>query len=80
MDLEAIEADVQRADEFLEGVETVLSRSPMSGLQSKPDSPIWCIPSVYERTMTSLIVYYTFDEDYVWLLSIRKTEAPKGRE
>jgi hypothetical protein len=78
--MEGIEPDVRRADEFIEGVEALLSRSPTSGMQSRPDSDIWCISNSLATGMIPVIVFYTFDDDYVTLLSIRKTESPKGRD
>ncbi len=62
-----IEPSVQRADEFLEGAETVLSRAPESGYQLH-ESSVWFIAG----HTVDLVLYYTFDEDEVTLLSIRE--------
>ena len=67
-----IEPNVRRADEFLEGVETILSRQPESGYQLG-DSNVWFIAG---RTV-DIALYYTFDDDYVYFLSIEKVILPQ---
>jgi hypothetical protein len=67
-ELAAIEPHIERADEFLEGVEMVLARLPQCGTQIG-DSHVWFIPG----WTVDLAIYYTFDADRVILLSICKT-------
>jgi hypothetical protein len=67
-----IEANVRRADEFVEGAETVLSRQPESGFQLD-ESNVWFIPG---HTVDAAL-YYTFDEDKVYFLSIKKVIPPE---
>ena len=67
-----IEPNVRRADEFLEGAETVLSRQPDSGYQLN-NSKVWFIPG----HTVALALYYTFDENNVYLLSIEKMLPPQ---
>jgi hypothetical protein len=67
-----IEPDVQRADEFLEGTETILSRQPWSGYQLD-ESRVWFIPGL----RVDLALYYAFDENNVYFLSIKKIVPPE---
>ncbi len=67
-ELEAIEPTIEKADEFLEGVEMVLARLPECGHQIG-NSRVWFIPG----WTVDLAIYYTFDEERVVLLSICKT-------
>ncbi len=67
-ELAAIVPSIERADEFLEGVEMVLARMPECGTQIG-NSPVWFIPG----WTLDLAIYYTFDGDRVTLLSICKT-------
>jgi hypothetical protein len=68
----AIERDVRRADEFLEGAETILSRQPESGYQLE-DSSVWFVAG----HTVDLALYYAFDEDHVYFLSIQKATLPE---
>jgi hypothetical protein len=65
-----IEPDVSRSDEFLEGVEWVLARDPDIGLRLTED--VWSLDTSEFALIEPMTVYYTFDDDHVWLLSIRR--------
>jgi hypothetical protein len=67
-ELRAIEPHVEKADEFLEGVEMVLARLPECGHRIG-NTPVWFIAA----WTVDLAIYYTYDEDRVVLLSISKT-------
>ena len=67
-ELAALEPNIERADEFLEGVEMVLARMPQCGTQIG-NSRVWFIPG----WTVDLAIYYAFDADRIILLSIRKT-------
>jgi hypothetical protein len=67
-----IEPNVPRADEFVEGAETILSRQPESGFQLG-ESNVWFVAG---HTVDAAL-YYTFDEDNVYLLSIKKVIPPE---
>ena len=67
-----IEPNVRRADEFIEGAERVLARNPEIGFPLD-GSQVWFICG----HKVDAAIYYTFDEDYVYLLSIQKTELPE---
>jgi len=71
-ELEAIESDIERADEFMIGVENVLSREPNSG-HRLGESHVYYIPG----WTVDLNVYYTFNDDEVFLLSICKMAPPE---
>ncbi len=65
-ELSALMANPVRADEFMEGAKFVLSRKPDSG--TKVTDRIWFLPMMLDD---SLSLYYRFDDDNVYLLSIR---------
>ena len=67
-----IVASVQRADEFLEGAEHVLSRTPDAGYRLE-DSNVWFIGG----HTVDVALYYTFDDDYVYFLSVEKVPPPE---
>jgi hypothetical protein len=71
-DLAAIERNVRRADEFVEGAVTILSREPESGCLLE-GSQVWFICG---HTVDAAL-YYTFDDDHVYFLSIEKTKLPE---
>lgn len=64
--------NVRIADEFLEGTEDILSRIPEEGYKLD-NSNVWFVPS---RTV-DLALYYAFDEDHVYFLSIEKAIPPQ---
>jgi hypothetical protein len=72
-DLQAIIGNVEKADEFLEGVELIISRDPQAGTCMGPSSHVWFIPG----HTVDVAIYYTFDNDRVYLLSARKTLPPE---
>ena len=67
-----IELSVRRTDEFLSGAETILARMPESG-HRLGDSNVWFLPG---RTV-DIALWYTFDDNYVYLLSIEKFIPPE---
>ena len=69
-ELQDIEKNPRRADEFTEAVEWTLARDPSSGTQISENPSIWFIPMVDIRNGSSVAIYYTFDRNKVWLLSI----------
>ena len=67
-----IEGVAKAADEFIEALEMALARRPEIGWLHSTDPPIWQVPMVdVERLRPPLVVYYTFDEERVYLLSIQ---------
>ena len=71
-ELAQIESDVQRADEFLEGAETILAREPQFG-HRLGNSNVYFIPG----WTIDLNIYYTFDDERVILLSICRMAPPE---
>lgn len=69
LELLAFEPDVARSDEFLEGVEWVLSRDPELGLRLSDE--VWALDTSEYALIKPMTVFYTFDEQTVWLLSIQ---------
>jgi hypothetical protein len=71
-EMTAIEEDVKRADDFLNGVEKILRREPECGTRLGR-SHVWFIPG----WTVDLNIYYTFNDDEVFLLSICKMAPPE---
>ena len=72
-ELQALIADAADADRFVEGAEFLLVRDPEIGFQLEPGSDIWFLPMApIHGEQVSL--YYTFDEETVWLLSIARVK------
>jgi hypothetical protein len=65
-----LEFDPVRADEFTEGVEFVLSRNPRYGTNVAKN--VWFIPMWRPAEGKSLNLYYAFDSDHVYFLSLQK--------
>ena len=73
-ELEAISSDAKRADESVRGAEWALCRSPRIGTRVGADSPVWFLPLVGSTDGRSVILYYTFNDQYVGLLSIQSID------
>ena len=71
-ELARIYPHVQRADEFVNGAENILARNPECGCPLG-DSQVWFICG---HTVDAAI-YYTFDADNVYFLSIEKSRLPE---
>lgn len=75
-ELAAIEPDVRRSDEFLDGVEWVLCRRPEEGARVAPNSRIWYFTTNVSARGLELVLFYSFDDDRVTWLSLLNTEIP----
>ena len=81
-ELAALLPDARRADEFIDGAKWVLIRDPFKGKRISI-SKVWFLP-IAEIPETDedppgilpVILYYTFDDDYVNFLSIQETVYP----
>lgn len=71
-ELAYIEHHAKRADEFIEGAVTILSRNPEAGCRLE-DSNVWFVCG---HTVDAAL-YYTFDADRVVFLSIERTKMPE---
>ncbi len=65
----------RRADEFIDGTKWLLTRSPEAGKQIGR-SHVWFIPAHPNQSILQVVIYYTFDSDFVNLLSIQETLYP----
>lgn len=72
---EILRTDVEGADEFIRGVEEILSRAPELGRRPNERSSVWLVvtnPSAQRRS--PLVIFYTWNDSTVNLLSIHVTE------
>lgn len=74
-ELKAIEKNVRRADEFVDGVKWVLSRDPRAGTQIDK-TRVFFIPIAESAAVGPAVLFYTYDDDHIYFLSIRKTTYP----
>lgn len=65
-----IEPDPKRADAIVDGAKWVLCRHPEEGTQLGPAVPVWFLPVFL--TQGRAVLWYTFDERTVYLMSIRR--------
>ncbi len=78
IELAAICADFFRADECLSGLEWVLIRAPTLGYRVG-NSNVWYFPLVRDD-FPPVYVYYTFDDEAIYFLSIRRLDAGNGHK
>jgi hypothetical protein len=71
-ELSEFENDPARADEFIEGAKMLLSRAPDMG--TKIGRRVWYLP-MRGFTQNPLILYYTFDENRVFFLSLQSADT-----
>jgi hypothetical protein len=69
-DLLRLGFDAVRADEFTEGAEWILSRYPDFGTKLAQNLNVWFLP--IGRPSQGLSLYYTYDEDRVYFLSLQR--------
>ena len=63
----------RRADEFVEGTMWTLARDPEQGTRVRFGSPVWGMPiSQYAPGVQNVVIYYTFNQSCVYLLSIQE--------
>jgi hypothetical protein len=75
-ELRELESDPVRADEFIEGAEFVLSRNPEYGTKVARD--VWFLPMWRQTLGHSVSLFYAYDPDRVFFLSIQR--APDAAE
>ena len=74
-----LQSDAKAADEFIEATEWALSRRAEIGSPVTTDgTPVWFLPVVDVQRVDPLVVYYTFDKDYVYLLSIQVSRQSRN--
>jgi len=69
VELQELEPDAVRADDFVDGAKWVLSRNPEVG--KKIGQLVWFLAMARSATGPAMVLYYTFDDDRVFLLSIQ---------
>jgi hypothetical protein len=75
IELSQIIRHAKRADEFIDGAKWLLSREPRQGMQIG-NSHVWFLPMKQVPGILPVVLYYTFDDNYVNLLSIQETTYP----
>jgi len=73
-ELDSLLPGAKRADEFVRGAEWILSRNPETGHRISENSAVWMIALTELSETTPIVLYYTFDDEKVWFLSIQETE------
>ena len=68
LQLRRIQADAERADEFISGAKWVLARDPTIGFQIS--DVVWFLPMADTPETVAVNLYYTFDETRVYFLAI----------
>jgi hypothetical protein len=75
-ELRRMQPDARRADELIDGVKWILGKNPRDGVRAAPESSVWMAFSNEYSSVEPAVVYYTFDAETVFLLSIVRTERP----
>lgn len=73
--LEKLFGDAREARDFMEGPEALLSFDPFYGAHTFKGSAVWFLGTDETPGWPALNIYYTFDDDDVWLLTIEKAKA-----
>lgn len=68
--LEDLIPDARRADEFVEGAEWILCRNPWEGSRVGPAASVWFLPMEEAPGLPLVVLYYCFDDHYVWFMCI----------
>lgn len=69
-ELRALIAEAIAADQFVEAAEFLIARDPLIGSQTE-DPRVWAVPMALVEG-AQVVLYYTFDDSTVWLLSITR--------
>jgi hypothetical protein len=68
-----LEPDIAIADEYLSGVDWILSRDPLAGYPADDTSTIYTINVGHESVVfDGFTIFYSFDDEHVWLLDITR--------
>lgn len=71
--LKALEPNARRADEFIDGTKWVLAKNPRAGRSAYPGKSVRIIPVSDGANVDPMAIYYSFDSERIYLLSIEKT-------
>jgi hypothetical protein len=69
-ELRALIAEAVAADQFVEAAEFLVARDPLIGSQTE-DPRVGAVPIALVEG-AQVVLYYTFDDSTVWLLSINR--------
>ena len=64
-------AEAIAADQFVEAAEFLIARDPLVGSQTE-DPRVWAMPMALVEG-AEVVLYYTFNDSTVWLLSITRS-------
>lgn len=78
-ELKRIIAQEKRADEFINGAIWVLSRDPRKGKRIG-SSDVWFLAMQEIPDVLPVVLYYTFDSEHMFLMSIQETLYPVSDE
>ena len=73
-ELSAIESDHERADEFVRGVCHRIARFPDRGQRRNESSNVWGLTHTDIHGYPPCVLYYSFNERYIILNSIKISE------
>ena len=76
-----LQSNVRAVDEFIEATEWALSRRAEIGtpVGRTNGTEVWFLPIVTVARVDQLMVYYTFDADHVYLLSIMASQQGQNQ-
>ena len=74
-ELKKLVKNAPAADDFVFGAKTRLAHAPDTG-RCIGESHVWFLPMVERPNLMPVVLYYTFDEESVILLSITETTNP----
>lgn len=77
LELQGLIRKAKQADDFVDGAKWVLSRDPFRGRRIG-NSHVWFLPLEEIPEYLPVVLYYTFDDNYVNFLSIQETLYPPG--
>jgi len=69
-ELAGIKADIKDADKFMRGIEWQICKNPSGGEKLIGSKKVWSKPFADLPDQSPVVVYYTYDEDVVYFLSI----------
>ena len=75
-ELREIESDIKRVDEFVRGAEWQICRDPESGKMVEGAPNVWGVPITDIPDQPPLVLYYTFNDRFIWLISIKISHHP----
>ena len=71
--MRAFQPDFFLYDQFLQGIEWILGREPTYGTFIN-DSNVWVLACDGSYGVPNVVIYYTFNANYVYMLGVESTE------